>query len=325
MYVLYACVNLLIELIIILFSVLGFALQAGDDPTVSNLIQVHEDLEIVRRNEYGNCFLRGKSQTTLENAPPKSKPTIPDASFKFWSRENEYFRIDTFSDENYETLQSKLVVRPDGYFVYRPTENGLALVGSGTKEDGLRRLVWHDFFQGSTRLNFLFGESFFANYAGISKYSIPFSKETKTAEVSTVNKDGNLVVTSTIASTTAKCVREVSFSLEHPHVIKHYEVTTQGTGGEHLASGEYEYGSDTRAIAKRLIKRDKDQAGVTAQCITDIFAIELGPQPLEIFDVDRPMKKYESKSWMWVVFLAVVTVFIVAMRFIRRRKGGDVR
>ena len=135
-------------------------------------------------------------------------------------------------------------------------------------------------------------------------------------------------VTSTFEATTSKdmTVREIFFSIEHPHVIDHYaSKTTRGTGEVSLASGKYAYGSDTKAIPKKLFKRNMNEEGVTAECTTDIFAIELGPQPEELFKVDMPRRRYNSNGWMFTVLLAAGTVVVVAILFIRRRRGGDVQ
>jgi hypothetical protein len=90
------------------------------------LAKFHQSFEQTREI-YGNCYLEGVTRIEARNSQNNvvNSGVRKYEKFKFWSRENRYFRIDWFDES--DDLTGRLIVRPEG-FVGFASEHGKLVV-----------------------------------------------------------------------------------------------------------------------------------------------------------------------------------------------------
>lgn len=287
--------------------------QDVDESLKRRLQAIHADLEHVRNEVYGNCFFEGSMESQVGDETSVNW-------FRFWSRENTYFRVDVYGDEDFESVSERLVIRPEGFAKMRDTGKGLAVADWGDAEAGMPRLFGYPFYLASTRAVSIGVENWFATYAGIEGFARAEGVEFDT-RASTADAD-NLVLA--VVATTSKSRSETEIALKGPHhVLQKFETTVKVDGKPHSSNlTTYNYSTDLPVPIPTTVTETKtNKAGVTTTTMINVSAIDPTAQPIAVFALDGLGVGVSASSGTWMrrlvilaVGLAMIAVYIVHRR-----------
>ncbi len=251
--------------------------SAEDDSLPDELRQVHIQMRRVRDELYGNCYLEGSERTVKEDSESTNY-------FRFWSRNNEFFRYDIFSDPNFETLTDRLIVRPEGFFRATASENGSTVEEWGNSEKSQNYLAKQRYFRGSCRgwLG-LPVETVFASFAGIEGFAKP-SAEARVEVKKSSETDKRLELSVNISKGESTHQHEIVFSMNKTISLQHFESTSRLNDEiSNWSEGDFRYGERSDAIPELQVSKSKLGSQGIVEVTTAILQMSLEPQPLEIF------------------------------------------
>jgi hypothetical protein len=107
--------------------------------------------KVVRDHDYGNVQL--KVSETLETIRD-NKTTRSTTASSYWSRDNQYFRIDSKTESGAASGgRSRLIVAPDGFMFLEtsPSDESLKIRGWGSASEGADKLGGYFFYQAAAR------------------------------------------------------------------------------------------------------------------------------------------------------------------------------
>jgi hypothetical protein len=267
----------------------------------TKLIHIHEDLEAVRNDVYGNCRLEGVESIDKGD----SKQVVP---FRFWSLENKYFRMDMLSQDGSKVMV-RIVLRPDGYVIFKDAGGGLALSErSQDPEKGMLMLYQHQAYLGSTRIfNNLLAETTFADEAGLKGFAKPSDKAKRVARGDS-NTNGEFELTMDFSTDTASSRYTTTFSEANRHVLKRFSF--QSNNGSALVSeikASYEYSDQSKVVPIKFSEKSIRER-ITSSRETKITLVELKPQPIGLFSFEAQGISESFLAGTWIRRLVILGI-----------------
>jgi hypothetical protein len=123
-----------------ILSILGLVVVKdavkAQPPSVTDretFLRLHESLERVREEIYGNCSY-SVTETVVYSGTAMSdeggKPHV--ILYKFWARENQFIRVDIFEKAGSNKPTQRYVIRPEGSIRLTANDNGDMVVSHET-------------------------------------------------------------------------------------------------------------------------------------------------------------------------------------------------
>ncbi|GIX00921.1 MAG: hypothetical protein KatS3mg111_4253 [Pirellulaceae bacterium] len=266
---------------IAIYVLARFSAAQEELPLKDSLRRIHEGLERIRHEAYGNCYLEG-TYSLGGNEETKR--------FRFWSRDNQFFRVDIADASN--VVVKRIICRPDGYVILNSNNGALTIADFGTSEKGKESLFGLPFFCDATRVLGVGPEVYFASYIDLEGFSPP-PPTVKSEGRLNKRANGSIEFRHVTSSEQAASILSIVFrSIEVP-CIESYTLTVNKDGELHNErKGEFAYFEDSAIgvfpkVSRVTIRRyTGENAREETGPYCEISVVDPQPQPLGLFSLE---------------------------------------
>ncbi len=280
------------------------------------LNQIHERLDSIREDIYGNCYLEGIYTKNLK----QNSGTLP-VHFRYWSRQNQYFRIDLLDKE--AQVVERLIIRPEGFLRWKDSQAGLALVNYGDGKQGRSYLFGYPFYLGSTRVIGVGPENWFAGPTNIEGY--PQKTEGTTVDISAArNTEGETELDVHSVSEKGASDFYIVFHSKEVPAIKKFKLVVTVDDQQHsrtVTDFTYNEKSEQYFIPVRVVENRINKNGELLITTTEINKVDLTSQPAGLFSLEAQGVNNQGNPWIRrLIILGICTVLLGAYLAYRRKQ-----
>ncbi len=309
----------------IIFAIFIVMLAQGDEPsnlsatkTEQRLLDIHQGLEKVRADAYGNCFLQGSESETKDNATTVKY-------FRFWSRGNQFFRCDLFEDETFGEPIDRIIVRPEASVRLVRTDSGLAIKDLTEQSKGIGALYQRQFFQGSTR-GFLRipAENAFSNVVDMEGIQ-PKQSVSETTFNGAETADGSFRLMLSDTSGPSKNSHVLEFAVSPP-VLKHFEWSVARDGVPFRNTKcDFVYGLQSKAIPIASTETTSID-GRDSELRTVITKMDMTPQAMDLFSIEESLGNASTPGWQigipGLLLIGGAALLLISVLYFLRRTAA---
>lgn len=277
------------------------AITHAEDPEIREwLSPKHEEYE----TRFGNIQVEYR-RTDLDNGRATTVTHL-----RFWSRDNEYFRLDTkileAEDPEKVDFETRLIVRPEGYvkLAKSPGTSTLAVVAYGATADGLSVLQGNRFFSAGTRAYII---------VPMLHYITRMQNADSGFQSTEQSRDDNVIMWRGLWSDGAAASQiEIACDAHSGLCLRYSSDATKDGRPSHRTSAEKEYDAESIVPVLHVSSKEEADGSSWGQRFERLSVVE-EPAPLGLFSLESQGVAGAATAGTWTRRLIILLVGLLLM------------